>query len=340
MNAYNMSDEEIIKMLKKQALKIKLEENIVEKIKDDEENLNNEEFNMLNTYTKNRLQIKDILLYYKNNYTSTLVKGLSSINNLVFIDKNRGMFNKYTFTKDIYISGILLGFTDGIEILNEDSLLRPGQQYEGIVYIIDSSDEKQINKIKRFKLTEIQSYTSKDKVKNNLSKLKIKIKDYNLSGKVWGLSDIKKTLVGNTISDYEIRYGNSLKLGDSYYIIVNHEIENGKKISLKFLLEEIKFIIPNLKGYKLQKDKTIYKNSIVVLKRKDLKYSKKELKVIEVINNSESSRIQKASSNKKLDIIKCITPTNEILRFRAKDLKFIKKLDNDKKEVNKIGNIF
>lgn len=233
--------------------------------------------------------------------------------------------------------GIIIGYIYNNKILSYEQArqVKP-LALDLLIYVLSSTNKKNINKIKRQNCRNVESI-SRSEFPKLISKLKIKINDYELSSKLWGLGKLKNDLVGKTIKDYEILSGSSTVLGDTYYIIVNNTTvdSEGKTnvTKLKFLMHDIQFIIPSYKGFNLPIDKTIKVGSIVKLIKPGRKNINDNLKVIEVREHPTSQRLSKFSKNRKLDIVSCVTPDNKILRFRAKDLKFINNYDkNTKKE--------
>lgn len=137
--------------------------------------------------------------------------------------------------------------------------------------------------------------------------LDIEIVGHEMSGKVFGKTEVKSKIVGKTFKagTYEVKYGNSKKLDqETYYIGVptveqNEEGENITKY-IKFVVSDIIFKVPSLKGYSIPKDRTISKGDFVNLIYD--KYSS-PWTVIEVIPDSTSKKVCKNSSNRKKDIV-------------------------------------
>src|SRR5690606_741649 len=92
----------------------------------------------------------------------------------------------------------------------------------------------------------------------------IKIVDSEISAKTFGLKNIKHSMVGNVYSkaDFFIDKGESVKLGETIlYLAVTHPTDPEKKI--KFCLCDVKFQLPDFRGWNFPKDRTIYKGDTV-----------------------------------------------------------------------------
>jgi len=241
------------------------------------------------------------------------------------------IFLDFKDKKEIRTTGILLGYIGDGKLITSDEELT-GKKFMmlySLVHVLESEDEKSINSLKKVHYGAVSVLTNETKFQKTLNKIKIKIKDSELSGRIWGFVDLKKSLVNTVIKDYKIEKGVSKILGETYYIVVNHtNEETGKEYNIKYCINDVDFISPTLKGYSLPKDKTITRNSIVKLKKPNEKYSDQKLMVINVTPNRSSGRLQRSSNNRKLDIIQCLTPDNKLLRFKAKDLKFIQNAES------------
>jgi len=241
------------------------------------------------------------------------------------------VFLEFRDKKEIRTTGILLGYIADGNLYTSDEELN-GKKFMmiySLVHVLDSEDEKVINSLKKVHYGAVSIVTNETRFQKALNKLKIKIKDGHLSGKIWGFVDLKKSLVDTVTKNYKIEKGISKILGETYYIVVTHvNEETGKEYNIKYCLYDIEFVLPTLKGYSLPKDKTIRKNSIVRLKKPNEKYSEQKLMVINVTPNKSSGKLQRSSNNRKLDVIQCLTPDNKLLRFKAKDLKFIQNAES------------
>lgn len=265
----------------------------------------------------------------RENYLSRLSKKRSghpyvSIGKIV-------IFLDFKDKKEVRTTGILLGYIGDGKLYTSDEELN-GKKFMmiySLIHVLESENEEIVNSLRKIHYGAVSVLTNETRFQKILNKIKIKIKDSELSGKIWGFVDLKKSLVNTITKDYKIEKGLSKILGETYYIVVTHtNEETGKEYNIKYCLYDIEFVLPTLKGYSLPKDKTITRNSIVRLKKPNEKYSEQKLMVINVTPNKSSGRLQRSSSNRKLDIVQCLTPDNKLLRFKAKDLKFIQNAES------------
>lgn len=136
--------------------------------------------------------------------------------------------------------------------------------------------------------------------------LDVEVKNSALSGKVFGKAEIKEQLVNKIFKGgtYSIKYGNSKKLESETYYIELPIVEEimGEKVSkfIKFVLSDVEFLIPNLKGYCFPKDRTIRIGNKVILN-----YDKFSgpWEVLEVIKDNTSKKLHRNSENRKNDVV-------------------------------------
>lgn len=161
-----------------------------------------------------------------------------------------------------------------------------------------------------------------------LKELKIRVKKADLSSRLFGLGTKKTDMVGKTFSDYSIDYGFAKKMsGETYYIIINHD---GARY--RFCMDDIEFVVPSIKGYNFPVDRTITKNSQVLVKNnKDCKHLPigTTLVVMNVKRNVNSKRLNKNSTNRQLDMVVCRTLDDQEVRVYAKNVKLINSIKDD-----------
>ena len=146
-----------------------------------------------------------------------------------------------------------------------------------------------------------------------------KIIDSILSGRVFGLGKSKANLVGTTVSNVKLEFGESVRLKDSsWYAVVYNETTNQ---SVKFCLSDLEIILPNIKGYNFPKDKTINKGSSVVIKTN----KQSVYKVMEIYPNPSSQRLRKNCETRKLDVLRVTNITNHLDSHKvyAKNVKLV-----------------
>lgn len=146
-----------------------------------------------------------------------------------------------------------------------------------------------------------------------------KIIDSTLSGRVFGLGKSKANLVGTTVSNIKLEFGESVRLKDSsWYAIVYNETT---KQSVKFCLSDLEIILPSIKGYNFPKDKTINKGSSVVIKTN----KQSVYKVLEIYPNPSSQRLRKNCETRKLDVLRVTNITNHLDNHKvyAKNVKLV-----------------
>lgn len=163
---------------------------------------------------------------------------------------------------------------------------------------------------------------------NALKSLKWQITSHSLSSKVFGLTSLKETLVGNIVKGVSVEYGKVAKIkSSSYYITVPLPQDSEESRNIKFCLRDLVPIIPNCNGYTPAKDKTIVIGSIVQLcNDKGCKNISKgaQFSVSGIKQNLQSKKISARSENHKLDIVSGVYG-NRVVRCYAKNLKLIKK---------------
>lgn len=279
----------------------------------------------LNSTEISKAVCTDIELYYKK-YIKERVSGWRAINSLVHFNNTKQLNKKAISTTN---KGILIGYSYN------------GKVYDSATEIVKTNYElSKVNAICKCYIPELNKYKT---ITTNVGKLatfyvteeilktfKIKIIGSELSGKVFGKTQDKTNLIGSIFKNFEITKGNSKRIGETYYIIINvqDKLNNKEKAilpdqQLKFVLSDIELILPNIKGYNQPIDKTINKGSNVIVINPKFSLYKNQLLVVSVKPDRTSKRINN-SSNRRLDIVNCITTNGEALRIYAKDLKIIK----------------
>jgi len=181
--------------------------------------------------------------------------------------------------------------------------------------LVELSTNKVLCKPKAVVEERVRSISDKDKL-HFIKNLKYVIKDSDISGKVFGFHKVKKEYIGKTFSPIEFDRGISKKLGQETYYIIVHDKEN--KRNLKFCIADVQLVLPNLKGYNFPKDKTINRNSVVIIKGEPgTRY-----KVVALYPNPNSKKIERNSSTRQLDIIQ-IADGMRTRKVYAKNLKLI-----------------
>lgn len=331
--------------------KIPILKKIMKKIgNDDEDEYNNKEdkskimVDQVNKLTKeeiNKSICENVSKYYKKNYIEKLGKetplGYFPINSIFdFVMSKLNINNK----RQPEITGILLGYIEENKIINQNNEMikyfNNSLDLEIIFYVLKSNDKKVKPKsiIKVSKNNVIRYSNCSDSFDN----IPINIFDSSLSAKVFGLPEIKKSLEGTTIKDYKIEFGVSKKIGESYFVIIPYVNSKEEKKHLRFVLNDINFLIPSTKGYNIPKDKTITVGQKVRVKQSNLKVTTDMILTVQNIKvNPQSKRISKNSKTKKLDIIMCSTNKGNVFRFKANELKQINNINyerNSKEQVS------
>ncbi len=269
----------------------------------------------------------DLDKYYKK-YVTDKANGFKPVNGIVsFNDPNHT--NK--LKKPTTFVGIVIGYSFNNKIYNTASEIANTQYIpDRVTAIIKAYDEKS-NRFKTYRVSMLK-LSNWYATAEFLKKLKIKIIGGELSGKVFGKSQEKIELTDSYFRTFELTQGKSKKIGETYYITVNIKDQlNNKKLEflpdqeLKFVLSDVEFVLPNVKGYVEPIDKTIKKGSHVIVTNPKFSLHKHRLYVNAVKSDNTSKRINKNSTNRRLDIISCVTNMGEPLRLYAKDLKAITK---------------
>lgn len=222
------------------------------------------------------------------------------------------------WTKYILMGVILNGkiYTDNKEarVLTGSKKLEKEAEY--VVYDVDSK------KIERYTRTlvdyNMRYIDSADFARERMffNAFQYKVKDSVLSGKMFGYGNIKKDLVGKTLSAH-FDFGSSQKLGaDTFFAVLYHA---EKDRSIKFAIADLELVLPSLKGYNFPKDKTIRQGSKVILKgNKDQIYT-----VQQIWENKSSKRVSKRSMNRLLDIVMVSASNGLSQKTYAKNVKVV-----------------
>jgi len=317
-------------------------------------NLKNKIETKLTTGEINLSVCNNLLSYYRKKYCNSLAASenlnIFPINTIIDIKDNKNFRKDYKPT----VSAIVLGYVIHNKIFNNiDELYNYYRSnksktsvIEILVYVINNNNYKLNSEEEKIKFKFKSNYFTKipvsDFIRNNknntleiLNKFPIKIESGLLSGKVFGLSFIKNKLVDTIVKDYEIKMSISKKIGETYYIIIPYtNEETGKTGELKFVMNDVSFIFPDIKGYNIPKDKTMVIGSNVKIKVNTPRLNTNTILTIQNIKpNPQSKRICKNSKTKQLDIIMCSTQEGSVFRFRAKELKLIDNKNDSKTSI-------
>lgn len=161
---------------------------------------------------------------------------------------------------------------------------------------------------------------------------KAKIKDFKSSSEIFGLENKKSELVGDYIDNWKIYYGSSKNLGGStFYLALNPG-----KAQMKFVLQDIEFIDPELKGYTLPKDNSIFVGDTVkILDHKVSNYINNRVEpigqIISYKRNQSSKRIKGTDSRRK-DHVTIRLSNQSIITVYAEDLKKVENVSKIKED--------
>lgn len=137
------------------------------------------------------------------------------------------------------------------------------------------------NKSKRFKSDKVKKEIKSIKLEPNLvskffseqtlmNNCKFKIKDYRLSSKLFGFTESKKTMVGKVVDVSKIEFQADVKKSDKRENTVYIKVEEK---NLRFSLDDIEIIYPNVNGWHERKPRLI-KNGVDVklIRNKEFKH--------------------------------------------------------------------
>lgn len=167
--------------------------------------------------------------------------------------------------------------------------------------------------ISDFNEKSVTGYYSEEFVFSNL---RFKILDFKKSSKLFGFSVIKKEMIGGFFSGTKIEYKVDVKKSKEKENTITLSY-SGKNI--KFSLDDVKIIYPNISGWIEKKDKSIYSGSIVkVIKNKDIRFIRTGSECI-------VNRIKKVGDKKYAEV----SIDNKKVYCNIKNLKLIKNLENN-----------
>lgn len=200
------------------------------------------------------------------------------------------------------------------------------------VYILDATSNKETFKIMASKSTNFQRISKQSTLLEVIPfLLKIKLRDYKLSGEIFGNVKYKKELFEKSegfISNWSIESSKIKKL-TSPTLYINVIEDDGDK-ETKFLFSDCEFYNPELSGYIPPKESTIRVGDTVKIKNNRLEnYNKNPVSrlpgiVDKIKTNPSSKRISKSSSNRRLDLVSVIFE-GKVLTVYAGDLVLIER---------------
>jgi hypothetical protein len=157
-------------------------------------------------------------------------------------------------------------------------------------------------------IEEARSYFSEETLK---SECKFKIKDYIKSAKLFFNTESKKTMVDQTVDISNVEFQSVCKRSDQLENTVYIKFDNR---SLRFSLDDIEILYPNIKGLSPKKDRTVKVGSEMRLIRN------KEL------NNINIDTIVKVKGIKTIGHKTCIgfDHNNKHILDRIKNFKLVK----------------
>lgn len=133
-----------------------------------------------------------------------------------------------------------------------------------------------------------------------LTQCQFRIKDYKKSSKLFAYTEAKKLLLNKIVKVEKIELQSQVKKSDQLEDTIYVKVENK---NLRFSLDDVEILYPNIKGLHKSKDRKILKgSSIKIVKNKDLRYIPigTNLKVDKILNVNKKRYIGFIYNNKQV----------------------------------------